>query len=59
VEQGRQYPWHASWAVRIYILINGCHMFQRIFIADELWYFWLAPSFLVTYLVFRWESSRL
>jgi hypothetical protein len=41
-------PWYASWAVRVYILINGGHMFQRFFIADELWYFWLAPSFLVT-----------
>lgn len=51
-------PWYASWAVRVYILINGCHMFQRIFIADELWYFWLAPALLVSYLVFRWESSR-
>jgi hypothetical protein len=50
--------WHKFWAARLYILINGCHMLQRIFIADELWYFWLAPALLVNHLVFRWESSQ-
>ena len=52
-------PWHKFWAARVYILINACHILERIFIADELWYFWLAPALLVNYLLFRWEWSRL
>lgn len=50
--------WHASWTTRAYVVINVCHMLLRIWIADELWYFWLAPALLVNYLIFRWESSR-
>jgi hypothetical protein len=52
-------PWHKFWSARGYILINVCHAIQRIFIADELWYFWLAPALLVNYLAFQWEASRL
>jgi hypothetical protein len=51
-------PWHKFKATRVYIFINICHAIQRIFIADELWYFWLAPALLVNYLVFQWEASR-
>jgi hypothetical protein len=50
--------WHAYWSARLYVVINVCHALQRIWLADELWYFWLAPALLVNYLIFRWESSR-
>ena len=53
----RAAPWHGSWAARLYIGINLCQGLQRIWIADELWYFWLAPALLLNYLIFRWESS--
>ena len=51
-------PWHRFWAARIYIAINFCHLVLRFWLAEELWYFWLAPALLANYLVFRWESSR-
>jgi hypothetical protein len=51
-------PWHAFWAVRVYCAINACHAVLRIWVADELWYFWLAPAFLANYLIFRWEVKK-
>ena len=51
-------PWHTRWTARLYIGINLCQGAQRLWIADELWYFWLAPALLINYLIFRWESSR-
>ncbi len=51
-------PWHALWTTRVYVAINLCHILQRIFVADELWYFWLAPALLINYLIFRGEMNR-
>jgi Glycosyltransferase family 87 len=50
--------WHNFWAVRIYIAINVCHAIMRIWVADELWYYWLAPSLLLTYVIFLLEKQR-
>lgn len=52
-------PWHAFWTARLYIAINACHAVLRVWVADELWYFWLAPAFLVNYLIFRWEMKKI
>jgi hypothetical protein len=54
----RRLPWYTSFAALLYIAIDLAHAALRVFLADELWYFWLAPALLVNYLVFRWESSR-
>jgi hypothetical protein len=51
-------PWHAFWAARLYIAINACHAVLRIWVVDELWYFWLAPAFFANYLIFRWEVKK-
>jgi hypothetical protein len=51
-------PWHASWTTRVYIATNVCHAVLRIWVADERWYFWLAPAFLANYLIFRWEVKK-
>jgi hypothetical protein len=50
--------WHNFWSVRIYIFINVCHALFRIWVADELWYYWLAPSLLLTYVIFLWEKQQ-
>src|SRR6185436_2291029 len=50
-------PWHRFWATRLYIAINACHVLQRFWLAEELWYFWLAPALLTNYLIFRWERK--
>ena len=50
--------WYRFWAARVYIAINTCHLVSRFWLAEELWYFWLAPMLLGNYLIFRWESSR-
>lgn len=50
--------WHRFWAVRVYIAINACHALLRVWVADELWYFWLAPALLLNYLIFSWEKQR-
>jgi Glycosyltransferase family 87 len=49
--------WHNFWSVRIYIFINFCHAVLRIWVADEVWYYWLAPSLLLTYVIFLWEKQ--
>ena len=50
--------WYNFWSVRIYTAINVCHVILRIWVADELWYYWLAPSLLLNYVIFLWEKQR-
>jgi hypothetical protein len=50
--------WYGFWAVRAYIAINVCHALLRIWVADELWYYWLAPACLLNYVIFLWEKQR-
>ena len=52
-------PWHRYWAARVYLTINACHFVSRFWLAEELWYFWLAPALLVNYLLFCWERKKL
>jgi len=49
--------WYRSIAAWLYIVINLAHAILRIFVAEELWYFWLAPALLIAYLVFRQEAA--
>jgi hypothetical protein len=51
--------WHQYWAARLYLAINACHFFLRFWLAEELWYFWLAPALLINYLIFCWERKKL
>jgi len=51
-------PWYSFWAARIYIVINICHALFRISVADERWYFWLAPACLLNYVIFLREKNR-
>jgi hypothetical protein len=53
----RRLPWYRSIAALLYIVINLAHAMLRCFVAEELWYFWLAPALLIAYLVFRWEAA--
>lgn len=50
-------PWHRFWASRLYVAINTGHLLLRFWLAEELWYFWLAPALLINYLIFRWERK--
>lgn len=50
--------WYKSIAALLYLTINLTHATSRFFVAEELWYFWLSPAMLATYLVFRWEVPR-
>jgi hypothetical protein len=50
--------WYDFWAARIYVLINVCHALYRISVADERWYFWLAPACLFNYVIFLREKKR-
>jgi Glycosyltransferase family 87 len=50
-------PWYRSIAALLYIAINLAHAMLRCFVAEELWYFWLAPALLIAYLVYRWEAA--
>ncbi len=52
-------PWHKYWASRVYLAINTCHFLLRFWLAEELWYFWLAPALLINYLLFCWERKKL
>jgi hypothetical protein len=49
-------PWYQSIAALLYIAIDLAHGAMRVFVAEELWYFWLAPALLVAYLIYYWES---
>ena len=51
-------PWHRLWTVRIYLTINGVHGLLRFWLADELWYAWLAPALLINYLIFCRERFQ-
>ena len=51
-------PWHRYWASRVYLAINACHFLLRFWLAEELWYFWLAPALLINYLIFCWERKK-
>jgi hypothetical protein len=51
-------PWYRYWAARVYLAINACHFLLRLWLAEELWYFWLAPALLINYLLFCWERKR-
>lgn len=50
-------PWYRSGAAWLYIVINLAHAILRTFLAEELWYFWLAPALLIAYLVYHWEAE--
>ena len=50
-------PWYRSIAAWLYITIDLAHFVLRFFVAEELWYFWLAPALLIAYLVYRWEAA--
>jgi hypothetical protein len=50
-------PWYRSIAALLYIAIDFVHLVLRFFVAEELWYFWLAPALLIAYLVYRWEAD--
>jgi len=50
-------PWYRSIAAWLYITIDLSHVGLRIFVSEELWYFWLAPAFLIAYLVYLWEAN--
>jgi hypothetical protein len=55
----------ASWIVRrpltrylcgliiVYALINAVYLTGKFFVLNDFWYFWMAPSFLLTYLLLR------
>jgi Glycosyltransferase family 87 len=51
-------PWYQSIAALLYVAIDLAHGAMRVFVAEELWYFWLAPALLVAYLIYCWESLR-
>jgi len=53
----RRLPWYRSIAALLYIAIDLAHLVLRFFVAEELWYFWLAPALLIAYLVYRWEAE--
>jgi glycosyl transferase family 87 len=50
--------WHSYWAARLYLAINACHLLLRFWLAEELWYSWLAPALLINYLFFCWERKK-
>jgi hypothetical protein len=54
----RERPWFTSAAVILYAAIDMSHCFLRFFVAEDFWYFWLAPALLVNYLIFRWEAGK-
>jgi len=56
---GKPRSWHQYWAARVYLAINACHFFLRFWLAEELWYFWLAPALLINYLIFCRERKKL
>ena len=55
--RNRPAPWHQSWAARAYLVINVSHLLLRYWLAEDLWYFWLGPALLATYLVFQRERK--
>jgi hypothetical protein len=51
-------PWYKSIAALLYVGIDLAHGALRVFVAEELWYFWLAPALLVAYLIYIREAAR-
>jgi hypothetical protein len=51
-------PWYHSAGALLYVAIDLTHAAMRVFVAEELWYFWLAPALLSAYLIYSWEASR-
>jgi hypothetical protein len=51
-------PWYKSIAALLYVGIDLAHGALRVFVAEELWYFWLAPALLVAYLIYIREAGR-
>ena len=51
-------PWYHSTGALLYVAIDLTHAGMRVFVAEELWYFWLAPALLVAYLIYCWEASQ-
>lgn len=51
-------PWYRSIGALLYVVIDLTHAAMRFFVAEELWYFWLAPALLLNYLVCSWEKQR-
>jgi hypothetical protein len=55
----------ASWIVRgpltrylcgivmLYVVTNGVYLTGKIFVSNDFWYFWMAPLFLLTYLLLQ------
>jgi len=39
--------------IMIYVAINAVYLMGKIFVANDFWYFWMAPLFLLTYLVLQ------
>lgn len=54
----RPAPWIKFWCARVYITINVIHLLMRFWLAEELWYFWLAPALLMNYFLFHWEKDK-
>jgi glycosyl transferase family 87 len=53
----RPKPFYTSRVAQVYMAINLLHIAMRFFITDEFWYFWMAPAFLVNYLILQKESA--
>ena len=51
-------PWYKSFAALLYIAVDLAHGAMRVFVAEELGYFWLAPALLAAYLVYLREARR-
>ncbi len=54
----RPAPWIRFWCARVYVTINVIHLLMRFWLAEELWYFWLAPALLMNYFLFHWEKDK-
>lgn len=51
-------PWYKNGLVLLYGGINGCYFVSKLFVTTDVYYFWLAPAFLLTYLGLDTVSSR-
>lgn len=43
-------PWYKNGVVLLYGGINGCYLISKLSVTTDIYYFWLAPAFLLTYL---------
>lgn len=51
-------PWYKNGIVLLYGGINACYFVSKLFVTTDVYYFWLAPAFLLTYLGLGTDSSR-